>query len=109
MESYDKTSPQSIERYARRLLNKSMRDFFSGDIEQKFQGKGKLGQLLEERFFQYPVNNRDEPDFAEAGVELKSTPMKRARSGRWVSKERLVLNVINYETEARADFRHSSF
>lgn len=109
MENYDKTSPQSIERYARQLLDKSMREFFSGDIEQKFQGKGKLGQLLEERFFQYPVNNRDEPDFVEAGVELKSTPMKRTKKGRWVSKERLVLNIINYDTEARTDFRHSSF
>lgn len=109
MELYDKTDPLSIEEYARQLIDKSLYDYFKGNIEQKFQGKGRLGQLIEEEFFKYKINSNAGPDFSEAGVELKCTPLKNTRSKGFTSKERLVLNVINYFEEAKVDFRNSSF
>lgn len=110
MENYDKTNPESIEAFAKQLLGKSLNDFFHGNIEQKYHGKGKLGQLLEEKYFQYEVNSRPEPDFAEAGVELKSTPVKYInKRNKLVSKERLVLNIINYMEEWKYTFKNSSF
>ena len=108
-ELYDKTSPESIERYAKKLLNTSLREYTHGAITQRFHGKGNLGQVLEEQFFHYNVNSRSEPDFAEAGVELKSTPMKTRKDGSWVAKERLVLNIINYMEEWKKSFKTSSF
>ncbi len=51
---------------------------------------------------------RDEQDFAEAGVELKVTPIKRTTRG-YSSKERLVLNIINYMDEDLVNFHNSSF
>lgn len=109
MEFYDKSSPASIESYAKKLLDLSLRRYFGGKIEQKYQGKGKLGQLLEEKYFKYKINSRAEPDFPEAGVELKSTPVKYTKDHKLVSKERLVLNIINYMEEWKYSFKDSSF
>ena len=44
----------------------------------------------------------------EAGVELKATPFK-SKSGKYSAKERLVLNIINYEKVAEEQFEESSF
>lgn len=73
------------------------------------KNKGNLGQIIEESFFEYKVNSRSEPDFIEAGVELKVTPFKLNKNKTYSSKERLVLNMINYMTEANNTFYSSSF
>ena len=106
---YDYTDSQAIEEYAKRLEGKSLHDYFGDDLVQTFKGKGRLGQLLEERYFEYKVNNDANPDFKEAGVELKSTPMKTLKNGSYSAKERLVLNIINYMEEHDRTFRTSSF
>ena len=54
--TYDHTDSKSIEAYARRLLGKSLHDALGADIEQKYKGKGKLGQILEDLYFQYKPN-----------------------------------------------------
>lgn len=105
---YDVTNPSSIEKYAQRLLNKSLKDILGGAIQQTYKGKGKLGQILEDLYFNYKPNSNSEPDFKEAGVELKTTPIKRNANG-LVSKERLVLNIINYNEEYKNTFFDSSF
>ncbi len=105
---YNQKDPKSIEAYAQRLLNRSLRDLLGGDIQQTYTGKGKLGQILEELYFHYKPNSRAEPDFPEAGVELKSTPIKKIKKG-LVSKERLVFNIIDYEKEHEHTFEKSDF
>ncbi len=105
---FDKTNPKSIEAYAERLLNKSLKNVIGEDAIQTYSGKGKLGQLLEDLYFKYKPNSISGPDFAEAGVELKTTPIKETRSG-FVSKERLVFNIINYNEEYKNTFTNSSF
>ena len=37
-------------------------------------GKGAIGTVLEESWFDYSPNSESEPDFPEAGVELKDKP-----------------------------------
>lgn len=59
--------------------------------------KGGMGNLLEERFFGYRANSDREPDFAEAGVELKATCVDRLKSGKLSAGERLVLTMIAYD------------
>lgn len=105
--AYDRSDPRDIERHALQLLNKSLRDVL-GDVEVTYRGKGKLGQVLEDLYFQYAPNSNPEPDFKEAGVELKTTPLKIS-GGKMVSKERLVFNMIDYHDEHSRTFATSNF
>ncbi len=104
---YDQTDASDIERYARELLGKSLREVL-GDLKMNYKGKGKLGQILEDEYFHYKPNSNPEPDFVEAGVELKTTPLKWNSKG-LVSKERLVFNMIDYHEEHKKTFATSGF
>ena len=42
------------------------------------------------------TNNDDSPDFIDEGIELKLTPVKKNNDETFSSKERLVLNMLNY-------------
>lgn len=109
---YDKTSKESILEYARQLLGKSLAEVHPEiDLAEglKKAGKGGFGQSVEEIHFLFKNNSISEPDFIEAGVELKSTPLKILKEGSYVSKERLVLNIIDYISEASKQFNTSSF
>lgn len=104
---YDKTSPDSILAYARLLLGKSLHDLYPQATIGS--GKGSLGQCIEYYHFQYAPNSKSAADFSDAGLELKCTPLKTVSDGSMVSKERLVLNIINYIEEYDATFETSSF
>jgi len=71
-------------------------------------GKGAIGTVIEESWFGYSPNSESEPDFPEAGVELKVTPYIRGKNG-LRAKERLVCNIINYMEEYDRTFFTSSF
>lgn len=80
----------------------------SGRIDNE-RAKGHLGQIIEESFFGYEVNSKSEADFTELGIELKVTPVKRNKNKTLSAKERLVLNIINYQAEVDFSFPESSF
>lgn len=105
---YDKTSPAGILNHARKLLGKSLHALYP-KAKTLNKGKGGLGQCVEVYHFGYAINGRAEADFGEAGVELKCTPLKTVKDGSMVSKERLVLNIINYLEEYDKSFETSSF
>ncbi|CAL2084922.1 MutH/Sau3AI family endonuclease [Tenacibaculum sp. 190524A05c] len=105
---YDEKDPISIESYSKALVDKSLRDLYGNDLENAYSGKGKLGQLVESLYFGYKPNSNPEPDFPDAGVELKTTPIKKNSKG-LVSKERLVFNIIDFEEEYKYTFKESSF
>lgn len=105
---YDKTSPESILKYAQKLLGKSLHDLYP-TAKSLNTGKGRLGQCVEVYHFGYDINAVSDADFNEAGVELKCTPLKTIKDGSMVSKERLVLNIINYLEEYDKTFETSSF
>lgn len=105
---YDKTSPVSILTHARRLLGKSLHALYPLATPLN-TGKGGLGQCVEVYHFGYDINGISKADFSEAGVELKCTPLKTIKDGSMVSKERLVLNIINYLDEYGKSFETSSF
>ena len=106
---YDKQDKQSILMYARELLGKCVHDLYPDAQYAKAGNKGGLGQRIEEVHFKFSNNSESEPDFKEAGVELKCTPMKLLKDGSMVSKERLVLNIINYLEEYDKTYATSSF
>ena len=116
---YDVTNPKEIEKHGKLLENKTFRDILienselikesDYDYHVSKKAKGSLGHLIEEYHFNYQPNNDENPDFVEAGVELKVTPIKKLKSGKYSAKERLVLNIINYEKIINEDFKNSSF
>src|SRR5436309_142751 len=112
IQEYDQTAPKSIETFGKRLVGNTLRKVSGMDpIPEKYLNKnhsrhtkGVFGHLLEKYYFGIEPGNESEPDFRKAGVELKSTPIKVLRNGKFSAKERLVLNLINYKKEAEKTF-----
>ena len=75
----------------------------------EYKGKGGFGQLVEKFYFGYEPNSSPEPDFPEAGVELKTTPLKRDIQGNYRIKERLVCDMIDYCKIVKYPFEESPF
>jgi DNA mismatch repair protein MutH len=113
---YDPTNPLSIEEYAKHLENKCLKEFLTLEqiktlLEEEEPGnKGGFGNLVEKLYFFLKQNSRSEPDFIDAGVELKTTPIiMKTRQKKYGSKERLVFNTIDFETEYLNTFKTSDF
>lgn len=106
---YDKTSKESILEYALQLKGKTFGELDKFDRLKNKNNKGKLGHIVEESYFGYKINSNSDPDFSIAGIELKVTPFKVNKNKTISAKERLVLNVIDYNQEYKCDFYNSSF
>lgn len=105
---YNNKDITSIFNYSKQLIHKSLRDFAPNASEPK--GKGGLGQLVEELFFRYDINNKQEADFAFVNAELKCTPLKAsAKNKEFLIKERLVCSMINYAEDWDKSFEQSHF
>jgi DNA mismatch repair protein MutH len=106
---YDKTSPESIEQYAKLMENKAFYEILPTESLENTKLKGGIGTLIEEYHFGYKPNSVSDADFPEAGVELKVTPYKRNKNKTYSAKEKLVLNIINYMKEHKTTFETSAF
>ena len=107
---YDVNSADSIIEFAKILKGKTLRTACNVDFEEfKINDKGGYGKTAEKYYFNYEPNSDAEPDFKEAGLELKCSPLKTLKNGDFRSKERLVLNIINYLKVHEEDFESSSF
>lgn len=113
---YDPASPASIENYAIELEGKTFLDVLheKGITDNSVilayanrMNKGRSGTLLEEVYFGYKANSRQEADFPEAGVELKSSPYEITKKGELRAGERLVLTMISYDGPIENDFYQS--
>lgn len=66
--------------------------------------KGRIGFLVQEVYFDEPRDNEAQADLSEVGVELKVSPLiYKPRAGLKV-KERLVLGMINRNTQLPENF-----
>ena len=117
---YDERDKISILSYAKKLEGNTLRVVLEqlkqeqlygvNEEDIEYKGKGGFGQHLEKEFFMYEPNSNVEPDFPEAGLELKSSPLKVLKKGAFSSKERLVLNIINYcDFVEESSFYESTF
>ena len=107
---FNVNSPESIIEFSKLLKGQTLRKACGNEIEKHgYKGKGNFGQILEKYYFGYEPNSNAEPDFLEAGIELKSSPLKILKNGQFKSKERLVLNIINYLKVHKEEFETSSF
>jgi len=71
--------------------------------------KGFLGDLVEQFIFGKKIDGRPEADFMIAGVELKTTPIKKHSQKTYIAKERLVFSMIDYDRIVAEDWESSSF
>lgn len=116
---YNDSNPRNIERYAKGLIGKTFQDvlYESRFLEEAITDskidysnpnqKGKLGNLLEEKYFCYKANSDQEPDFPKCGVELKVTCYDILKNGNLSAGERLVLTMISYEDSVEPNFYKS--
>ena len=108
---YDKASPKSIFEYSIPLLDHTLREMVGDDAVQSYNmsGKGTLGQMVEELYYHYKANSNPTPDFEEAGVELKTTGLKKLKNLSLQIKERLVVDMIDYNKVVNQSFEMSLF
>ena len=112
---YDKSSVESIYFHSLKLHGKSLIDAVDlphGVLNAK--NRGDLGNLIEKYYFRHIPIDKNEPDFHEAKLELKTTGIedykKNQKSGAKVrAKERLVLTNINYQTIGSEFWETSKF
>ena len=110
MSGFDPSSRTSIISYAQKLMGQTLRQACADSFqEQGYQGKGNFGQTLEKFYFGYEPNSNPEPDFKDAQMELKSSPLKTLKRGEIRAKERIVLNIINYQEVHKENFATSTF
>ncbi len=115
-EKYDPRNTSSILAYAAKMQGLTFEDILSQNgltreeieylREKSMSNKGLLGILIEQAWFGYPANSKQGADFAETGIELKSTPYEgeddKIRPG-----ETLSLTQINYRLPQEEDFYKS--
>ena len=110
MSGFDPSSRTSIISYAQKLVGQTLRQACEDSFqEQGYRGKGNFGQTLEKFYFGYEPNSNPEPDFKDAQMELKSSPLKTLKKGEIRAKERIVLNIINYQEVHKENFATSTF
>lgn len=108
-ENFDRKDPLSIFHYSRFLIGNSLHGLIGDSVTANSRnGKGGLGQMVEELFFKYDVNSKREADFKEAKVELKCTPLiKKDDNSSYKIKERLVCTMIDYSELVKTKFEDS--
>ena len=109
MFDYDDKSAKSIKQYAEKLIWKQILSILPKGFKTKKSNKWWIWQLIELYHFWKKLDNSSQPDFHEAWVELKVTPIKRIKKWDIRSKERLVLNVINYNNIINENWENSTF
>lgn len=114
--NYDQSNPESIEQYGQLLIDQPFEYVINqSDLNPSEKAaliervnnpryKGGMGTLIEEHYFGYKPNSIQEPDFVDAGVELKVTPFERTKKGGIRAGERLVITMISYENPVEENF-----
>ena len=95
---YDKTSVNSIYEFAVKLIGKTLAEAVTlPEGVTNARNRGDLGSLVEKYYFEHTPPNSHDPDFKEAGLELKTTGVL-VKLEKYRAKERLVLTMIDYES-----------
>jgi DNA mismatch repair protein MutH len=122
-ENFDPSSPKEILSYTRRLEGSTIQKTFEkiqneiakesvpfyGKTAGEYKGKGGFGQFLEEIYFGKKNDSLSQPDFPEAGLELKTAPLRRTQKNEVRAKERVVLGIINFQYVVEETFEESHF
>lgn len=93
---------------AKEMIGFSIGEIDLESIYKNTNSKGRAGHVVEALHYGYELNNNREPDFVEAGIELKTTGYVWLKNQKQVSaKERLSLTMIDYLNDYKTDFHKS--
>lgn len=100
---------EDIEEACDALLTKTAEEIseaIHGRTEKdRAHSKAAMGHLIEDDFFGIAQNTSSKPDFEEAGIELKVTPLTHTGGGELLRpKERLVISMVDYHDIVDADY-----
>ena len=109
MAKFEYSTVDDLIDYAKEAEGKYLYEIDKHDMLENTNVKGSVGHIIEASYFGYEINSNAEADFADVGIELKATGITKMKSGKLKAKERLVLNIINYESEVNNSFYSSSF
>lgn len=111
---YDKTDKVSILNFAKKLEGRTFYQILQ-ESEDKLSlevfeqsSKSDFGHIIETYYFGIEQNSLSLPDFTEAKVELKVSPIKKLNNNEIKAGERLVISMIPYTKEIEDDFEFSS-
>jgi DNA mismatch repair protein MutH len=99
---------EQVHNRGKKAVGKTVIELANNMPTKKISKKSAYGDAWES-WFGVEKNNVAGPDLPEAKVELKATGIKTLRNGKHSAKERLVLNIIDYEKEFDKTFDTSSF
>ncbi|MCZ2259143.1 Sau3AI family type II restriction endonuclease [Sporosarcina sp. G11-34] len=120
---YDETNKESIFQYAQKLKGQTFNEVCDQDkvflqpdqdpliYKEEYKNKkrkGGLGEIIEERYFHYKIDNEARADFPKAELELKVTPYKINKNKTLSAKERLSISMIDYMKIIDTDFYDSN-
>ena len=98
------TSKREIHERAKDIENRPFKELSN---PKEINKKNSIGDIFE-RWFGKEKDSASKPDLGL--VELKTTPYRKLKRGnKYSSKERLVLNLINYNELVKEDFEDSHF
>ncbi|MCF6139082.1 MutH/Sau3AI family endonuclease [Pseudalkalibacillus berkeleyi] len=105
---------REIKEHGEAAIGKMIKDLVTQENVDKWyaspRNKGWLGNAVEKDWFGLENNSRPEADFNNLGVELKCAGLKLfKKENSWGAKERLVLNIFDFNEEYKRDFQNSSF
>ena len=105
---------EEILAFARQLEGRSIENLVQPSVLETIpnhSGKGGFGQYLENAYFGLETNSYSGPDFHPIPLELKAASLAwKEKKKAYEPKERLVLNIINYnEIIHEASFEESKF
>lgn len=93
-------------------VGKTIRSLVKAETVERYYlkptNKGWLGNAIESDWFDIPNNNRNEADIPYLNLEIKVTPIYLTKNG-WSAKERLTLNIFDFNDEYKREFRNASF
>lgn len=118
---YDKSDKDSILEYAKKLIGKNFTQIHqeslldnpllvqeSGQDGYSTSLKGSYGHIIEKDYFGLTINSESRPDFEEAGVELKVSPIVSLKDNQVRAGERLVISMIPFNEDIESEFEQSS-
>ena len=105
-------SVEEVHKHAKNAVGQKIRNLVSEETVDKYyaspNNKGWLGNAIESDWFQIPNNSRAEADIPYLNLEIKVTPIKETKKG-WSAKERLTLNIFDFNDEYKRSFENASF
>ena len=91
------------------LKGKSLIELCGINSKKNYNGKGGLGNKIEELHYQIANNSNPEPDVANLNIEIKTNPLKQNLNKEIVPKESVALGMIDFTKLVTESFESSSY